>query len=592
MLPPASDAKRRAPKTQDSRSSIPASQPDTEANSSLYPLHAMRMADFLALTCLEPHNALVAKGLVVALDFKGEHAGVRLNFISHQWLGYAEADPECAHLHTMQTLFRRVIAGESIFRSEEDWNAYSRGFTAENARSASTKHASASDKGSFGEEESVMRSESSFLASIADGWVWMDYISIPQTIGCESEEETLRVLADQQRAIEAIPQYVQHAQNFWICAPAGVRHADAGFEADYETWLARGWCRMEEAVLNLVRLGDGRPLLVTQPFGEPPRVRTLDKIDRAWNMTQRKTAVLTGAFSCCRLGHKVTSADGSVTPIACDKLELRRVLHGLFERQLKYVWSQLDAEGLRDAPFEERVGASMKGRVQAFWNIWTFVTLKPLVLAETTEEPDFVAEGWSAPAAEITRDDYEAFCGRGNGRQGGYDSHPERDMRMMGWNCAMMGHLPMLKYCVENLGVSPTFKNAFGMSMLMMCGRFGHARCMRYLCEHLVAHDQREEIDYVSGGLGLSAIGDAAKGGHADCIRCLIEFGAFVDPKRKNGKRPLHEAAANGHTECVRLLVEAGADVEARDNEGKTPAEHAAESMPVRHAVLEVLGQS
>ena len=144
----------------------------------------------------------------------------------------------------------------------------------------------------------------------------------------------------------------------------------------------------------------------------------------------------------------------------------------------------------------------------------------------------------------------------------------------------------------SSVGVSPTFKNAFGMSMLMMCGRFGHARCMRYLCEHLVAHGQRDEIDYVSGGLGLSAIGDAAKGGHADCIRCLIEFGAFVDPKRKNGKRPLHEAAANGHTECVRLLVEAGADVEARDNEGKTPAEHAAESMPVRHAVLEVLGQS
>jgi hypothetical protein len=346
---------------------------------------------------------------------------------------------------------------------------------------------------------------------------------------------------------------------------------------------------MEEAVLNLVRLGDGRPLLVTQPFGEAPRVRTLDKIDRAWNMTQRKTAVLTGAFSCCRLGHKVSSADGSVTSISCDKLELRHVLHELFERQLSLVWSQLDAEGLRDAPFEERVGASMKGSAQAFWNLWTFVTLKPLMLAESMEEPDFVAEGWSKSAAEITRSDYEAFCRGGNGRQGGYDSHPDRDANMMGWNSSMMGHLPMLQYCVETLCVSPTFKNAFGMSMLMMCGRFGHAECMRYLCEHLAMHEQHAEIDYVSGGLGLSAMGDAAKGGHAECMRCLIEFGAFVNPVRKNGKLPLHEAAANGHTECVRLLVEAGADVESKDNEGKTAADLAAESMPVRHAVLEVL---
>ena len=175
VLPPAGDAKRPAfaatlsRRTQGGLSSIPVNGLKADAKENLYPLHAMRMADFLALTVLEPHNALVAKGLVVALDFDGEHKGANLNFVSHQWLAYAEADPECAHLYTMQTLFRRAIAGESIFRSEEDWNAYSKGYTAENARSASSKHAAVSDKGSF--EHTEIRSESNFLASIADGWV-------------------------------------------------------------------------------------------------------------------------------------------------------------------------------------------------------------------------------------------------------------------------------------------------------------------------------------------------------------------------------------------------------------------------------------
>ena len=59
-----------------------------------FSLHAMRMADFLALERLLPHNELVAKGLVAALDFEGEHRGVSLNFVSHQWLAYASPDPD------------------------------------------------------------------------------------------------------------------------------------------------------------------------------------------------------------------------------------------------------------------------------------------------------------------------------------------------------------------------------------------------------------------------------------------------------------------------------------------------------------------
>ena len=64
---------------------------------------------------------------------------------------------------------------------------------------------------------------------------------------------------------------------------------DTCCECNYDTWHSRGWCRMEEAALNLERLGDGRALLVTQPLGEAPCVATFDKIDRAWYQTVHKS---------------------------------------------------------------------------------------------------------------------------------------------------------------------------------------------------------------------------------------------------------------------------------------------------------------
>jgi len=135
--------------------------------------------------------------------------------------------------------------------------------------------------------------------------VWMDYISIPQVIGC-SRDEVASVLADQKAAIQAIPSYVRHAQHFWICAPSGAQHVDTCCECNYDTWHSRGWCRMEEAALNLERLGDGRALLVTQPLGEEPAVSTFDKIDRAWYQTVHKSklaALITPSTRACSMAH-------------------------------------------------------------------------------------------------------------------------------------------------------------------------------------------------------------------------------------------------------------------------------------------------
>ena len=183
----------------------------------------------------------------------------------------------------------------------------------------------------------------------------------------------------------------------------------------------------------------------------------------------------------------------------------------------------------------------------------------------------------------------------------------------------MMGHLPMLRYAVEKLGANPAHVNTYGMCPLQMACRFGNERCLRFLATRL----DSSQINYQSGGLGISPLSDAAKCaallasfraasarslcpscplgaepactyrrcGHPKCVSAMLELGAHVDPRRKNGKTPLHEAAEHGFVECVRILCAAGADRAAVDNAGKTAADYAAESMPVHEAVLAVLLQ-
>ena len=101
---------------------------------------------------------------------------------------------------------------------------------------------------------------------------------------------------------------------------------------------------------------------MTQPLGEAPCVATFDKIDRAWNKTQRHNSPLTGAYSCCRMNHVVTSKDGAKTKIGCDKDALKGVLHTLFDRKVselreacKQEGHQTQAQGRHDARGDEGV---------------------------------------------------------------------------------------------------------------------------------------------------------------------------------------------------------------------------------------------
>jgi ankyrin repeat protein len=82
----------------------------------------------------------------------------------------------------------------------------------------------------------------------------------------------------------------------------------------------------------------------------------------------------------------------------------------------------------------------------------------------------------------------------------------------------------------------------------------------------------------VCGGVGLTALGRAAEGGHALAVAQLLTAGAVVDAKGGCGETPLWWAARSGQAEVVRRLLGAGAAVNAvGGGGGSTPLYMAAE---------------
>jgi len=69
----------------------------------------------------------------------------------------------------------------------------------------------------------------------------------------------------------------------------------------------------------------------------------------------------------------------------------------------------------------------------------------------------------------------------------------------------------------------------------------------------------------------------ASEMGFADIAELLLDKGADVNAKGKDGFTPLHFAAAYGHADVAQLLIAGKADLRAKDSQGRTPADLAAE---------------
>jgi ankyrin repeat protein len=108
-------------------------------------------------------------------------------------------------------------------------------------------------------------------------------------------------------------------------------------------------------------------------------------------------------------------------------------------------------------------------------------------------------------------------------------------------------------------------------SALLQAARNGHPECMRLLIEHKADVHART----VWGGTALM---EATEAGHTECVRLLLEHKADVHALTL-GRTALNFSKSyvrGDQNACTRLLLEAGADVNAADDHGRTALMHAA----------------
>uniref|UniRef100_A0A8D8VL02 Ankyrin-2 n=2 Tax=Cacopsylla melanoneura TaxID=428564 RepID=A0A8D8VL02_9HEMI len=116
----------------------------------------------------------------------------------------------------------------------------------------------------------------------------------------------------------------------------------------------------------------------------------------------------------------------------------------------------------------------------------------------------------------------------------------------------------------------PTGKQSDPNTSFLRAARAGHLEKLRELLESGV------DIN-TSNANGLNALHLAAKDGHTTVVKALLKGGCKVDASTKKGNTALHIAALAGQEEVAKILVEAGATINVQSLNGFTPLYMAAQ---------------
>lgn len=156
---------------------------------------------------LPTHDELRDEGKLVQW-----HHGMKTIFLSHTWLGSSHPDPKGVKCKLIVALLEGILSGRTKVTGY--WMA----------------------RIIFGEKGI---SAKDLKRTFSGGYIWMDYLSIPQL------DRTHQGLA-----IQTITSYVALADLFIVLAGPWMHDTD-GSVRDVRAWGERGWCRMENLANSL-----------------------------------------------------------------------------------------------------------------------------------------------------------------------------------------------------------------------------------------------------------------------------------------------------------------------------------------------------
>ena len=173
-----------------------------------HPMYVVKISTLLAPSFqhFRPHEELKAAGMLVEWqDGMGD-----VIFCSHTWLRWTHPDSEMREKFLLLTgLLRKIQAGKLDIYPEAG---------------ASMILPKASKR--------LRITAANLKRSLADGYVFFDYMSIPQ-----------QDVEAQQRAVISLGSYVSASSYFFVLAGPW-RHENGSIRDDF-AWNDRGWCRME-----------------------------------------------------------------------------------------------------------------------------------------------------------------------------------------------------------------------------------------------------------------------------------------------------------------------------------------------------------
>ena len=101
----------------------------------------------------------------------------------------------------------------------------------------------------------------------------------------------------------------------------------------------------------------------------------------------------------------------------------------------------------------------------------------------------------------------------------------------------------------------------------------GNIKVAHLLLEHGANIDARNKEGHTPLHRGLVRLGDGAGAHYFDTMRLLLEHGADVDALDDAQSTPLHMASEYGSAKATRLLLEHGANLHLKNSEGHTPSQ-------------------